>query len=368
MRNFLNSKICAKFSPNFKNSECSYYQYAEDSNMNQKDWECGYCKFPGAYRCVADVTRPIPLSHSSSGDFLTCHYLYYLKKILGIEKRPQFLGVPLKAGKLWDSVKQRHLGEKINIKDIINEYEIDDITVAKVRAIYKAYKELEIQVHPDYQLQAKIDLKYDIVVPPSSFIPSVTMGKEIINLWQESSKQSEDERTWKFPLSVTGFYDRKYSNYFCEDKLSGRPEFYLDPFFIQSQNSTYFLGDPNLEFCVMEVVQMPQQKELKKGESPEELGVRVYGDILSRPSKYFIGFDREKRMYGKKFYRGEFNLEVIENMYKQMTIELLAARWSGNFYKNFRACNNILPGIQCEFQDVCRTGNVSETKYKVRER
>ena len=370
MRNLLSTSLCSKFQPSFDNLECDYYTPAQDDNFNPIHGECGYCKQPKGFRCVADVCRIIPLSHSSVSDFCTCHYLYYLKKILGIEVRPPFLSSALKAGQLWDSTKQLHLGEKKSLRDIINKYEIDDYTVAKVKAIYSAYKYLEIEVDPGYELQAKIDMTYDIILPPSQFVPSITVGdnhaKEVVNLWKEANDQAEDERKWKFPLKITGFYDRKYQRYFTEDKLSGRPEFYLDPFHIQSQNSTYFLADPSLEYCIEEVVQFPLQKELKKKEeTPTQIYERIFSDILSRPSKYFIGYTRESNRYGRKFFRGEFDLKAAEERYKQIVIELLSCRWSGNFYKNFTMCGNIY-GHNCDFQTVCKTGNISETMYSIR--
>jgi hypothetical protein len=326
---------------------------------------------------VADITRIVPLSHSSVGTFLTCHYLYYLQKILGIEVRPPFLSNALKAGKLWDCVKQKHLGVAINLQAVIDEYEIDPYIVAKVRALYHAYKELEITVDEGYELQAKIDMTYDIILSPSSFIPSVQVGQDSINLWLDRSKQSEDERKWIFPLSITGFYDRKYSTYFCEDKLVGNPAFYLDPHYINSQCGTYFLADPKLEYVIMEVCQMPQQKVLEETkkrtaqETPDELYKRVYMDILSRPSAYFItdgGFKREKKKYGKKFYRTEFCLKDVEARYKQIVIEILSARYNGGFYKNEKVCNNVYPGIACEMLPICRNGNMSETMFKIRDK
>jgi len=258
VRNLLDSSLCARFQPSFTNKECDHYIYAEDDQMNLKHGECGYCNLRDAYRCVADVTRIVPLSHSSVGTFLTCHYLYYLQKILGIEVRPPFLSNALKAGKLWDCVKQKHLGEGINLKSIIDEYEIDPYIVAKVRALYHAYKELEITVDEGYELQAEIRLSYDITLTPSSFIPSVNINKEKINLWADRMDQAGDERKWIFPISIIGFYDRKYPTYFCEDKLSSRPEFYLDPHYINSKCGTYFLAGPNLEYLIMEVCQLPQ--------------------------------------------------------------------------------------------------------------
>ncbi|MFA5324060.1 MAG: hypothetical protein WC373_15410, partial [Smithella sp.] len=281
------------------------------------------------------------------------------------------LSSALKAGVLWDATKQLHLGEKKSLRDIINKYEIDDYTVAKVKAIYSAYRYLEIEVDPGYELQAKVDMTYDIILPPSQFVPSITVGdnhaKEVVNLWKEANKQSEDDRKWIFPLKITGFYDRKYSTYFAEDKLSGRPSFYLDPFALQSQCGTYLLADPNLEYFIMEVVQFPQHKELKKGESPSQMYERVLSDILSRPSKFFMGFDKEKRKYGVKFFRGEICLDEIEKSYQQIVIELLSARWSNNWYKNRKACNNMY-GRQCEFMTVCSTNTVSDTMYKIREK
>jgi len=368
-RTLLDSSLCPNLKPTQDNRECAYYEYAENDKMNIDSGKCGFCKRPNAYRCIADVTRIIPQSHSSIGTFLTCHQLYYLQKILGIEKRPAFLSTAMKAGVLWDSVKQKHLGAEINIKSIIDTYEIDPITVVKVKALYNAYKELEMQVEPGYELQSKINLTYDIVIPPSSFIPSVTVGAEAINLWQEKEVQSNDERTWKFPLTVNGFYDRKYPTYFTEDKLSSRPEFYLDPFYIQSQCSTYFLADPKLEWVIMEVVQFPKYKSPKnKEESADVVYKKVYDDILSHPSNYFMGFKRDKRVYGRKLFRNEFDLVATQERFKQVTIEILAARWSNNFYKNFKSCSNVMPGIGCELQSICRNGNMSETTYQIRDK
>lgn len=377
MRNFLDSRICQKFQPSFDNLECDYYIPAEDDDMNPISGECGYCKQPKSFRCVADVCRIIPLSHSSVSDFCTCHYLYYLKKILGIEVRPPFLSSALKAGVLWDATKQLHLGEKKSLRDIINKYEIDDYTVAKVKAIYSAYKYLEIEVDPGYELQAKIDMTYDIVLPPSQFVPSITVGdnhaKEVVNLWQEAKDQAEDERKWIFPLKITGFYDRKYPTYFTEDKLSSRVENYTEVYPLTNQIGTYFLADPNLEYVIMEVVQFPQQKILKEtkkrteAETPDQLYERVYDEILSRPSNYFIGYDRETKRYGKKFYRGEFPLTEIEDSYRQIVIEILSARWSNNWYKNRKACNNIF-GHKCEYLPICENQNVPEQMFSIRQK
>ena len=117
---------------------------------------------------------------------------------------------------------------------------------------------------------------------------------------------------------------------------------------------------------------MPQQRELKKGETAEAMYDRIYSEILSRPSKYFITsdkvFSRERKRYGVKMYRNEFNLDAIADRYKQVVIELLSARWSNNFYRNFKSCNNILPGISCDMINICKTNAVSETMYQIRKK
>jgi hypothetical protein len=373
VRNMLDTKLCARFQPSFDNKECDHYVYYENDQMEQVSGICGYCNLPDAYRCVADVTRIIPLSHSSVGTFLTCHYLYYLQKILGIETRPPFLSNAIKAGALWDSVKQKHLGVAINLQSVIDEYEIDPYIVAKVRALYHAYKELEITVDEGYELQAKIDMTYDIILSPSSFIPSININKEKINLWADRQDQDADGRKWIFPMSIAGFYDRKYPDYFCEDKLSGRPSYYLDPFYLQSQNATYFMADPKLEYCIQEVALFPQHKILeetkkrKAQETPEELYARVYTDILSRPSHYFIGYKKEIHRYGVKFLRGEINVEAAKERYEQIILEILSCRYTNKFYKNFTVCGNVYGG-NCDYQTVCKTGNVSETIYRIREK
>ena len=373
-RNLLDTSLCSNFEPSFSKQECQYYEYPEDENMNIISGVCGYCKRPDAYMCVADVTRHIPLSHSSVGDFLTCHYLYYLKKILGIEVIPKFFGTPLKAGKLWDILKQKHLGGIVEIAKTIEEYEIPPMVVAKVRALYHAYKELEIVSDDGFELQAAVDMSYDIALSPSSFVPTIDVNNEKVSLWacdfryHPIDEHRVDDYLWHFPLKIRGFYDRKYSGYFCEDKLTNRPSFYLDPFYIQSQMGTYFLADPELEYVIMEVVQFPQQKEnKKKEETPDGMYKRVYSDILSKPSNYFIGFDRTKKKYGKKFFRGEFDLEEIKRRYEQVVLEILSARYNNNFYKNFKACGNTY-GHPCEYQKICMNGNVSENMFRIRKK
>lgn len=346
LTDFDNSK-CPKFEPNSSMTACKYYAETENELEN------GFCNHPEYYRCIATTTKVIPLSYSSVSDFLTCHHLYYLKAIRGIQELDKAKSSALKMGALWDIVLQKYLGGEIRdpegkpttIPATIERYDIDPMDVAKVRGIFRAYKALEISVEPDYKLQAKIDLKIDF------------------------------EKAWgdKTPveLLVTGYYDRKYATSFVENKLSGRPDMYLDPYFIQSQVGTYFLADLSMDYCIMEVVRTPQLKpagQKKKEESPEEFSERVYQDAISRPSYYFIGYSSATRKYGKKYFRNEFNLEELRSRYLHIFREIFDARVMDGWYKSDKSCNNKLPGIPCDMLSVCRNSNMSESLYQIRKK
>ena len=339
---------CPVFEPTFTAIQCLYFDPADNPK------ECGYCKRKEYYRCLADVNSIIPLSHSSTQDFLTCRHLYYLKAIRGIQVKNAAQSSALKCGTLWDNVLQKYLGGKdrngkpIDIPKIIEDYEIENREIAKVKALYRAYKELEIQTDPNPQLQYKIDI-------------TIPFDKS----W------GNDEPV---ELMVTGFYDRKYTDYFVENKLSGRPDYYLDLWHIQSQVGTYFLADPNLQSCIMEIARIPDLKPLKETkkraneESDEAYQERCFQDILSRPSHYFIGYNKDTHHYGKKYHRGEFSLDEIKSRYLHILKEIYQARLMDGFYKNDRACAQVLPGIPCDMLPICRYNNWSETIYQIREK
>lgn len=326
---------CPDFSPNDEFKCCTYYDPADDPI------EIGFCKKVGIYyRCLADTQRCIPLSHSSVQDYLTCHYLLYLKSFRGVRVIDSATSSPLKCGKLWDSVLQhyykgidRDTGKPFDIPAIIKQYEIESRDVAKVKGLYRAYKMLEIQIDPDFEFQRKIDMKIGDV-------------------------------------RITGYLDRNYLTNFAENKMSGSPDRYLDPYFIQSQIGTYFLADPKLEYCIMEIVRNPGLKSTgnNKDEEPEIYGERIYQDALSRPSWYFIGYDSKTKRYGKKYYRGEFDLEEVAHRFKSVHREIYQANRSGGWYKNDRSCLSVLPGIPCDMLPLCRYNTISESIYKIRER
>ena len=340
-------EYCEKFNPTFDDRVCLYYDAADT------DWECGFCKQPNyTYRCIADTGRIIPLSKSLIDNYLTCHWLCYLQNFRGVRVRDSQTSNALKMGFLWDLVLQKHLGSKdkkgnpIDIPEAINRYEIEAREVAKVKAVYRAYKELEIKTEPGGELQAKIDLSY------------VTERDE-----------REQPYNWS-KVAITGYYDRKYDGYFVENKLSGRPDSYLDPFHIQSQVGTYFLADPSLKYCIMEICRTPDLKSTgsHKDEDMDTYQERVFQDIISRPSHYFIGWSSERKTYGRKFMRSEFDLDEVAHRYKCVAKEIQAAWMWNQFYKEDRSCGQILPGIKCDILPICRYGKFNDDMFTIRRR
>jgi hypothetical protein len=313
--------------------------YRIDDNLN-----AGFCKRPEYYRCIKEVgSMPVPLSYSSVGNWMTCPMMYYLKDIRGITIRPAATSKAIKMGKLWDMAKQKLLGTDIDINKVVEEYEIDNVEIAKVRALNRAYKTLGIMTEPGFTLQAEF-------------------GNEIVaeGVYKE----------YPVPVMIKGFYDRKYEKYFVEDKLSSRPENYLDVFFIQSQVGAYFLADPGLEYCIMEIARTPDLKFTGrfKEESPEDHEERTYQDIISRPSFYFLGYDKDKHTYGKKYYRNEFDLDSIRDRFRIVSILIRDCQGFDGWYKNDRVCGAILPGIPCEMKGICKYNNMSEDVYDIKQK
>lgn len=308
------------------------------------DGEAGFCSRPEYYRCIEDVNRMvIPLSYSSVSNFLTCHNLFYLKNIRGIEIRKESTSPAMKMGTLWDKCLQKYLGnDEIDLNEVVQEHEIDVMDVAKVRAMYRAYRDIGMEVDKEYDLQA-------------------TFKKDVQVYDEEMNERSR--------IMITGIYDRKYEAAFAENKFSGRPEMYFDLFFLQSQIGAYFLADENLLYVDMEVARAPQLKQTAKNkdELPQEFEERIYSDIISRPSFYFPHYDNRKNRYGRRFYRNEFNIDEIRDRFKHVSREIHEACAYDGWYKNDRVCNSILPGIVCDMLPVCRHNTMAENVFKIRD-
>lgn len=320
------------------NSTCSFRQ---PNGIN-----VGYCKQEGGYRCIPDLWRkPLLLSHTGLQTFLSCHYLYYLKYILGIEMKPAFFSVPIKCGILFDNAIQFMLGKTdIDMNNTIDTYEIGEREVAKVRALYRALRALDAQFDMSGDMQA-------------SFFHKLHTG---------ATGVLENDI-----VTVNGKYDRLYEDGFVETKVSTRPERYSDMFFLQSQVGTYFLVDPKLQWVTMEVNRLPDLKSTGqfKEEDAQTYEERCFQDIIGRPSHYFIGWNKSTRSYGKKYYRNEFDLQEIADRFKHIAREIMWSAYhanTGGFYKNDKVCNNIFPGIACDMLPICRHNTMNEAVYRIK--
>jgi hypothetical protein len=340
----MRSELCEKFSPTFgTENQCHYY--IEQSKKSV----CGLCKLPENYRCIAEIAdKPLPLSHSSIQDFMTCPRLFYYKQVRGIQVKNAHMGMPLKLGKLWDTVLQWYLGDKtVGIQEVVDDYDIPEHGVESIKALYKAYRDLGIKVEEGGRLQAPVNL----------YIEDFGHG---VWTWGNGSAVR---------LLVRGFYDRKYDGYFVENKLSSRPDNYLDIYLIQSQCATYFLADPNLEYCIMEVARTPALKITKREEDDiAAFGERVYNDVMARPAYYFMGYNKDTHTYGKKFFRNEFDLTDVRDRYKIIFMNIHEALMCDAFIRNDRSCKNTFPGQSCDYLGICRFNTMSEDVYQVREK
>jgi hypothetical protein len=330
---------CRWFEVSFdKGGKCIHY-------LDRGEDECGLCSRNDMYRCIQDLReRPLPLSHSSIQDFLTCHHYYYITQIRGIEVIPSMMTDPVKDGALWNAALDWHIsnGTTDSPAKVVQEYGMSEKSTLKIKAMIRAWKELEIAIDPDPALQKRFD-----VLQPVNFY------------WLHEN----DVQPIK--IKIRGFFDRWYPTYFVEQKLTKSPDRYFDPFFISSQIGTYFLAEPSAEYVIIEAVRNPDLKSIRN-ESDEDYSYRVYEDLMTRTAHYFPGWNRERCTFGKKFMRSEFNLREIESRFEHVVREIYTCLEFKGFYKNDKACSAVLPGIPCPYLNLCRYNVASESVYRIK--
>jgi hypothetical protein len=328
--------ICAKrvdsIDPKKRPVNCKYY-ISVSSTTDSAAHAVGFCSLNDEFLCIEDTSGQFPrLSFSTVSDFLDCKRKYFLKHVKGIKSLDTTTGDALKMGQLWDVCIQTIVGTipKSKILDTITQYEIPEIAVAKVKAIYKAFIDLDIIINIFCQPQDRFELTLPY-----------------------------DQYNHRF--SITGVFDRKYANYFVESKFSGSPDYYQNLFNIIPQVGTYFASDPAMEYCIMEVVRTPGIHS--KESSPGEYQRKCYDDIMSRPGWYFPGWNKTTRTFGKKFHRSEFNLDEIIERYKSVYYEITDAANRNAFYKNYKACYR---PFHCDLISVCLFDTFSETQFELK--
>ena len=311
-----------------------------DFYIETGDGQAGLCTCASNFRCAEAMKEfGMKLSYSHVADYLRCKRLYWYKHVMGLEPYDQALSPSLKMGKLWDLAQNRIynvVSDSSEIDNYILSASMADYQVANVRACYRAYQQF---VTPDMD--------------------------KLVGLQNEFQFHNYDVDNGD--LFVHGFYDRLYTDHFVECKFSGRPEYYTgSPFSMISQVGTYFLADEKLEYCDMEVTRAPQLRQGAE-ESAEDFEERIFKDIWKRPSYYFIGYNRESKKFGKRYYRNEFDLGMLQRRYGIITREIKEMSERNSYYCNSATCQ--MYGGTCEFEGVCTNGGyVSESQYKMRDK
>lgn len=272
------------------------------------------------------------ISYSRMVDFIHCKQRYYHRAIEGIGLKPLHLPEPLKLGRAWDAFTQSLYDKSYDYQQDIDLLQLTDIQEAKISGLMRAYQDLEIQAQTDDLLVCQ----YKIHVP---------IGQN----------------------QIVGHVDIARNNGIEKIKLSSRPDFYTHRENIAYQIGTYFMANERWDYADVLITRVPG---LRTGwgkyskESPKEYEERIYGDIISRPAFYFIGWDRKARTFGVRFWRSEFNLEEIFSTYVFVFQELQDTLTRGSWYPNNLACH--VPSA-CAYLPIKRTGVVSEEIYQRKE-
>lgn len=285
--------------------------------------EAGFCDSEKRYRCIEALKHSQPaLSHTAALAWVKCKMYFYYHYILGIRTKTEYLSDGIKRGNVWDTFMNGK-----DYKVVADEMGISNKDRVAISALIDAYNDLEI-VKPEGIPQGKLSYPYN-------------------------------------NNTVVCFVDWLMEDGFEEWKLSASPGWYLKTENIFHQVGTYFMASDRLEYVDMKPAQMPQlktggQRTKYVNETDNEFYDRIYSDILARPSFYFVGYNRDTKTWGKRFFRKEFDLGYMEFMYKWLFTELRETMDRGSWYKNEGACHN---PFECDFFDICRTGVVSSNHY-----
>ncbi len=222
---------------------CIHYLPSSDAK------EAGFCDYADRYRCTEAIKElAMRLSHSTIQDYLRCNMLYYYKQVRGIEVKDALMPEAVKAGKLLDMMMEI-MYNKVSpdndtynkkIQDYIMKSNVSDITLAKVRAVYRAYKDyIELDMNGFIGTQQHFEYHH----------------------WDEANGD----------VLIHGYYDVLYTDHFDEYKFTSSPDNYSKPFYIDSQVGTYFLVNPALEYCNLKVIKSPDIND-----SPVKIIVEKY--------------------------------------------------------------------------------------------
>jgi hypothetical protein len=104
---------------------------------------------------------------------------------------------------------------------------------------------------------------------------------------------------------------------------------------------------------------------MKNNEDLDTYEARLFSDILSRPSYYFLGFNKKERTYGVRFWRSEFDLRDIYFTFVTVLREIQRTLEEETWWKNLLACH--VP-TACQFLPIKKSGVISPEIYVQREK
>jgi hypothetical protein len=216
-----------------------------------------------------------------------------------------------------------------DMQEIIDQYEMSEVLVAKVRALARAYNALEI-VTPVGTAQEHFSLDVDGYV-------------------------------------IEGYLDILDEDTIYDDKFSGRPDSFADISHNAFQAMTYLLAYPKADKFVYRVVRHPGQKFQTRGNSEESVKQyedRVYQDIKNRPAYYFQGWKKKDRTYGLTYWRSEFDLDAHRETLSNMLADLRHHIANDLWYPNTLSCYVPAP---CQYLPIRKTGVISENLFEYRD-
>lgn len=295
------------------------------------DNEAGFCKTNKIFRCIESLKTLLPtLTQSAVKSFCQCKEKFRLQYIKGVNILREELPNPVKMGSIWDSFIDAHVSKStFHLTDLVNKYQLYSRDVAKLKALARAFRKIGFDLRSaDAQTQHKITYN--------------GVGNHV----------------------VSGYVDITYEFSITEIKFTANPAFHqkLDSNFLQQ--GTYLSSNPGWEYVDLLITQEPKLKTGKAKYSDESDGAyesRIYNDILSRPAFYFIGFNKLDKTYGIRFWRKEFNLDYLRQVYINVFKDMRHTIDNNLWYRNELQC--YVPQ-KCWFFPIKRSGVISDQLYE----
>lgn len=284
----------------------------------------GLCAREEYFRCIEYIHRFEPiLSYSGTNSFTKCPRSYYYSNIIGLRKKEIFKTDALKIGVTVDSA----LGNNLNVELPAPTCEWE----AKSQAII-------------------LMLKSDTLTGVRDIVS--TGNSQLKFMLQEDGVPK-----------VKGYIDFGMQDCFYELKCSSRPDYYTNKFWIHDQMGTYFLSNPNYQYGVLWCIRVPGLKRTGnfKDESFEDYRDRCVRDMTARPTYYFVGYKKDKKLFGIKFYRLEFDLEGLKAKYKWISKQIKQCVDADYWYQDRTQC---ISPWECDYMRICDTGGISEDMYE----